>query len=198
VLTILQDTSSTDRISYQIELPAGATIVRDEAGEGAWILDSYGEPYTYLESAWALDATGRSVPTWFLIEGNSLVQIIDHTSSNFTYPIVADPSWIWWVGTSLACAAELGTLAFGAAKVISAFAKAEKIIKASKNMINAYKELGNKMQNVIDALKKYIKNRSSLTKKQINALETLSKAAIGSVITILGVGSCYSLWTKGT
>ena len=37
---------------------------------------------------------------------------------------------LWWIiGTSAVCAAEIASLAVGAAKVIQAFAKADKIVK---------------------------------------------------------------------
>ena len=194
-LTVLHDQSAPDRFAYQVMPPEGATL--DQDGGGAWILDSAGEPYAYLEPAWALDAHGQSVPTWYEIEADHIVQVVNHNKGIFVYPIVADPSWLWWVGTSLACAAELASIAFGAAKVIKAFAQSEKIIQASKTMISAYKTLGNSMSKVIELVKKYIKNKTSLTKAQINALETLSKSVLSVAFNIIGLGSCYNMVVRG-
>jgi len=41
--------------------------------------------------AWAEDAAGRSVPTRYEIENGKIVQVVDHKSASFIYPIVADP-----------------------------------------------------------------------------------------------------------
>lgn len=46
---------------------------------------------------WAKDAAGREVPTRYEVQNGKLAQIIDHTSQDFTYPIVADP----WLGRRL-------------------------------------------------------------------------------------------------
>jgi hypothetical protein len=43
--------------------------------------------------AWALDADGDPVPTRYELRGNNLVQTVDHTGADFSYPITADP---WW------------------------------------------------------------------------------------------------------
>ncbi|WP_309067910.1 hypothetical protein [Microbacterium sp.] len=83
----------------------------------------------------------------------------------------------------------------GAAKVIAAFAKADKIVKGAKKAIAAYNKLGGKMSKVIDLLKKYVKKKSSLTKSQITALETFINEIGKSVFNIIGLGSCYALAT---
>ena len=103
---------------------------------------------------------------------------------------------LWWIiGTSAVCAAEIASLAVGAAKVIQAFAKADKIVKAAKAVTSAYKTLGGEMDKVVDLLKKYVKDKSKLTKKQINALETFIREIGKSVFNIIGLGSCYALAT---
>jgi hypothetical protein len=56
------------------------------------------EPLAVIDPAWAKDANGKSVDTWYSIVDNStLVQRINPTPST-TYPVVADPRWsnYWW------------------------------------------------------------------------------------------------------
>jgi hypothetical protein len=147
-----------------------------------------------LAAPWAVDARGESVKTRYVLSDNSVVQVID-TDSTTTFPVVADPSVLWWIGTSALCAAEIGSLAFGAAKVVRAFAKADKIVKSARAVVRAYKALGGRMDKVISLLKKYIKRKSSLTKAQVSALETFIRSIGRSVFNVLGLGSCYSLAT---
>ena len=52
------------------------------------------------------------------------------------------------------------------------------------------------MDKVVDLLKKYVKDKSKLTKKQINALETFIREIGKSVFNIIGLGSCYALATR--
>ncbi|KHK99140.1 hypothetical protein LK09_03775 [Microbacterium mangrovi] len=147
-----------------------------------------------LAAPWAVDANGKSVDTHYVINGNAVSQVID-ANSNTAFPVTADPSVLWWIGTSALCVAEIASLAVGAAKVVRAFAKADKIVKSAKAVIKAYRALGGTMSKVVSLLKKYAKRRSSLTSAQIKALETFIRAVGRSVFNVLGLGSCYSLAT---
>jgi hypothetical protein len=46
----------------------------------------------YVETAWAIDAAGRDVPTFYEIEDGVLTQHVQ-TDAATTYPVVADPQW---------------------------------------------------------------------------------------------------------
>jgi hypothetical protein len=46
---------------------------------------------------WAWDADGRDVPTRYIVEGDTIVQEVDHAGGDYAYPIVADP----WMGNAL-------------------------------------------------------------------------------------------------
>lgn len=76
----------------------GATVELEPSTGGALIYDvsAPGEAPNLsgiVHAPWAVDATGRYVPTHFEINDGNLVQVVDHTSADFQYPIVADPSW---------------------------------------------------------------------------------------------------------
>ncbi|MDR1186617.1 MAG: hypothetical protein LBK95_04060 [Bifidobacteriaceae bacterium] len=196
-----------EELNAQIEGITGALTDIDQITEAQWeAIGALPEPPTAVVvkhqqiaevgAAWAVDANGNPVETHYEVTADGLKQVID-VDEETAFPVVADPSWLWWVGTSVACLAELGAIAFAAAKVVNAFAKAEKVIKASKAMIKAYNDLGGKMSKVIDLVKKYIKKKTSLTKKQIASLETLSKSALSVAFNIIGLGSCYNLVMKG-
>lgn len=58
-------------------------------------------------------------------------------TANAAFPVVSDPCLWWVIGTSALCAAGIASLAVGAAEVVAAFAKADKIVKASKQASKA-------------------------------------------------------------
>lgn len=50
-----------------------------------------------VDPAWAKDASGADVATRYEVRGNSLVQIVEPSESTI-YPVVADPTWLWYNG----------------------------------------------------------------------------------------------------
>lgn len=160
----------------------GSLHLRDDSGVTAMVM---GAP-------WAIDARGRALETRFAVDGNTITQLVD--SSDAQFPVVADPSLWWFVGTSALCAAEIASLAVGGVKVISAFAKADRIIKAAKTVSKYYKALGGTVKKVVDKLKKYIKKHSSLTKRQRVAMKRFLSSIFSTVANLIGLGSCYALY----
>lgn len=79
------------RYEFPLTLPSGAFPKVQGDGsvqvvsKGGKVLGAFGAP-------WAVDASGRSVPTTFEVEGNSLVQQLPH--HGYTYPVIADPVWL--------------------------------------------------------------------------------------------------------
>jgi hypothetical protein len=84
------------------------------------------------------------------------------------------------------------------AKVVQAFAKAEKTIKAAKAMADAYTALGGTMSKVMNVVKTYIKNKKNLTTAQINALGKLSSFVFKTLFNAMGLPSCLDLVKKAT
>lgn len=54
-------------------------------------LNGEGQVTGGIATPWAVDAKGQEVSTRFLLEGNSLIQIVEHEGA--TYPVIADPLW---------------------------------------------------------------------------------------------------------
>ncbi|WP_229053772.1 hypothetical protein [Aeromicrobium sp. Leaf350] len=61
------------------------------SGEVALTSES-GRDLGLIEAPWAYDANGAAVPTHFEVRGSSVIQVVDHTSGDYAYPITADPS----------------------------------------------------------------------------------------------------------
>lgn len=152
-------------------------------------------PAGSLAAPWAVDATGAALPTWYEVTDTGVRQHVDTTGAVF--PVVADPSWVWWVGTIATCVAEVALLFAGGAAVVAKFAKAERLIKASKTLLAAYNKLGGKINDVLKWIRKYVKDRSSMTKSQIKAVEGFMVSAGSFIIVgVLGLGGCWDIYRE--
>lgn len=90
ITTLIEDTFAPTRYEYPIAAADGGELV--DAGDGFFaVLDAAGQPAAMIDPAWAKDANGRNVPTWYEQQGDTLVQVVEH-DSRYAYPIVADPA----------------------------------------------------------------------------------------------------------
>jgi hypothetical protein len=81
-------------------VPAGMTM-RVAPGGSVDIVTGSGAVIPAVDAPWAVDATGKSLRTWYTVEGDGLRQHVDTTGA--AYPIVMDP-WFtmgWWYVTSV-------------------------------------------------------------------------------------------------
>ena len=46
-----------------------------------------------VQAPWAVDASGADVATHYELVDNAIVQVVDHTEGEITYPVVADPTF---------------------------------------------------------------------------------------------------------
>lgn len=154
-----------------------------------------------IGAPWAVDADGTPLATNYVIDGETLVQVV-HTDASTTYPVTADPgvqsevSWWEWVTLGLGCLAELAATLFVAAKMVKAFAKADRIVNAAKKLVGAYKALGNRWDRAINKIIDYIKDKKRLTKVQAKAVEDLVKHGGEILLNAIGLGTCGALFFK--
>jgi hypothetical protein len=81
------------------DLPEGSYMefAYDENGimDGSVLAyDSEGNILLSFNVPWAKDAKGKTVETYFTIEGTSIIQTVKHKNQEVDYPIVADPTYI--------------------------------------------------------------------------------------------------------
>lgn len=55
-------------------------------------VDAQGDEAGGIAVPWAFDANGSEVPTRFRLDGDALVQTVDHSGAD--YPVTADPAWL--------------------------------------------------------------------------------------------------------
>lgn len=88
--TIINSSDAPTSYKYDLTYPSDAVVTQVEDG-GIIISSSSGDLISIIANPWAKDANGTDVPTRFIISEGILTQEVDHTSGEFTYPIVADP-----------------------------------------------------------------------------------------------------------
>lgn len=97
ITTVIADATAPKRYEYPLDLPSGASLILDDSTGAVAVIDAAGSWLAGVAPAWAKDAAGQEVPTRYLVEGEKLVQLVDHSAAGFTYPIIADP----WMGNAL-------------------------------------------------------------------------------------------------
>lgn len=186
--------------------------IPDEKTETVETTEVIGE----VEAPWAVDAEGNELETYYEIEDGKIVQTVI-TDEDTVYPVVADPNIAWWVWTASKCLAGVATLvAFGPGKVATVAAKVYKILKAGKTSkvrqaLANWNYLGKNNSQRFQALVYHVKRFASDLKntrdiKRSWARMSSTKAGDQSkkfilnagttVIDIIGLKSCYSLYTN--
>lgn len=122
VLATIANVDAPTHYDYVISVPEGGKV-EVVADGGAQIVDASGTGTLYVGAPWAKDSNGTTVPTHFKVEGTSLVQVVDHSSGDFTYPVVADPRfyWAWGITTIKFSSAETGYISRAGAAAIGAY-----------------------------------------------------------------------------
>lgn len=90
ITTVIDGPQAPTRYAYPIALPEGGQVVPADDGYYA-VLDATGVPTALILPAWAKDANGGAVSTWYELEGNTLVQVVEHDAAT-NYPVIADPT----------------------------------------------------------------------------------------------------------
>lgn len=92
ILSVLHDADAPTSFEYDVAVGPGGSLVMAVDG-GVRLLDGAGQEVASVAAPWALDALGKHIPTWFLVEQNRLTQIVDTASvDDVQYPVVADPA----------------------------------------------------------------------------------------------------------
>lgn len=91
--TVIATPSAPTRYSYDLTIPDGGQIVA--ADEAYFIVNADGESAAFIEAPWAKDANGASVPTHYELDGTTLTQVVDFSTTT-AFPVVADPQFVWY------------------------------------------------------------------------------------------------------
>lgn len=95
-LFALRAPSAPERFLWTFPLQPGEHVVISADGKRASVVDQRDRVVGLTRPARAVDANGRTVSTHFESDGTNLIQVVEHRTANYAYPIVADPDWIWY------------------------------------------------------------------------------------------------------
>ncbi len=89
LINVIADSAAPEKYEYDF---SSTTPVNIKLQDGvAIILDANGDFVGGVTAPWAFDARGVAVPTRFEADGSTLVQVVEHSADEYTYPITADP-----------------------------------------------------------------------------------------------------------
>lgn len=170
-----------------------------------------------VQAPWAVDADGNELKTRFEIDGNTLSQGISTTDST-AFPVVADPSIVWWVQKVTGCLAGVATMvAFGPAKVATVAAKVYKLLKYGKSSklkaaFSNWKYLSKNGKNSLSLIAKHLKKFATDVKstkgnfkkswarmsgtKTGHQVKSLLINSGTTVIDLVGLRSCYDIYKQ--
>ncbi|RLP76769.1 hypothetical protein D9V32_03765 [Mycetocola tolaasinivorans] len=184
--------------SFDVEtsIPEGASWSVLPDG-GLQLIDAVGSLSAYVETPWAVDANGVSLPTHFTVEGGMITQHVD--TSNATFPVVSDPS-IWTVAECLGSIALL--IGFAAAKMATVIAKIATVIKKTTTLVNKWKAaIGSanfsaaEFKTFAGLLQGWMNN--TLTAAKRTKVNALMNAAGATLLTIVGLEACWKWYKNG-
>lgn len=91
ITTVIASEASPTEYAYEFSGGAATLDVMDDGAVA--VRDATGSLIGAVEAPWAFDAIGRPVPTWYQVDGLALIQVVDHTTTDFAYPLAADPTY---------------------------------------------------------------------------------------------------------
>ncbi|SNC74270.1 hypothetical protein SAMN05445756_2188 [Kytococcus aerolatus] len=198
--------SPDEELVFDFQLPAGHTW-ETAADGGLHLIDSTGTPQATVDTPWAVDANGQQLPTHYVVEGESIRQVVDTTDAAF--PVVADPSWWWWTSTGGMCATEIAGIAFAplaAVKVYNIAKRLKTVAERSSKVRAAVQKVGgyrDAVKAVAKRLGQRVKNSSAgkyiplgglaLTATQQQAADQIISFMGDNIWDFMGFGSCGSI-----
>lgn len=79
---------------YAYGLPTGLAAELQSDGSVSLVASDGNASFevAHIAAPWATDATGRDIPTHYVLSGGRLTQVVSHNGAGATYPVVADPT----------------------------------------------------------------------------------------------------------
>lgn len=91
MLTAIADADAPTKYSYSFDVPDGTTLRPNS--HGFYLTGPDGSVYGQVDPAWAVDAAGAAVDTWYEWEGKTLIQHVRFDKKSTAFPVLADPGW---------------------------------------------------------------------------------------------------------
>lgn len=195
-MTVVNGPSAPERFRFHLARSVDSLRLEEDGSVSA--LDADDRVIGSIESPWARDVAGASVPTHYEVDGTVLTQVVQHREKDYAYPIVADPSWVWWTKNIGVCVAEVASIVVPgkAAQVAAKLAKAAKGSKKARQAKKAIDEAGGLVK-AVKLIATYAKNRGKkMSKVDKLRVKRILSSGSGIVVDILGLGGCWAIYKK--
>ena len=113
-LLVIEGEEAATEFRFEDAVPVGFAAAL-EPGGSVTFTDSDGNAAGGIAAPWAFDADGTEVPTSYSLDGDTLVQTVQHQGA--VYPVLADPSW--WERTLAAATVVTAAVAVACGPVVS-------------------------------------------------------------------------------
>ena len=97
MLTVIDSPTAPTAYDYDISMPSGG-LVQLTAEGGAVVVGNNGQVAATVDKPWAKDANGKILATYFMTNGTTLTQFVEHNVEGVAYPVTADPWFKRWYG----------------------------------------------------------------------------------------------------
>ena len=91
--TVIQNSKAPRSYTYEVRVAGGENLEIDQSTGGVTVTDAQHRWVGAAAPAWARDAKGTPVKTWYEVSGNRLTQHVDLSQPGIVFPVVADPYW---------------------------------------------------------------------------------------------------------
>jgi hypothetical protein len=94
IVSQIGSANGSHRFEYKIQLPKGMQLAQELTSGTIYIKNSNDEFIGGISPAWATDATGKSVNTWYELVDNRVIQVVDKSQSKVKYPESLTLGWV--------------------------------------------------------------------------------------------------------
>ena len=88
IFAVIEGPTSPTEYPFSFDLPPASVVVPRPDG-GVDVRTQGDLDLLSIAPPWAVDASGRALPTRFVVAGTTITQIVDHEGA--AYPVIADP-----------------------------------------------------------------------------------------------------------
>jgi len=86
---VVQNANAPTSHQFQVSVAGKPAKLQLDGNGGVNVLNGAGTIVNMIAPAWALDANGTAVPSFYSVKGNIVTQTVEHAGA--AYPVVADP-----------------------------------------------------------------------------------------------------------
>lgn len=188
-LITIPNESAPHEYSFEFNLQNGERLVTAKEYLGSeydtgevYIVDSNNRIVSVVDSAWAKDANGNAINTYYDVRGNSLVQVVDF-DENTAFPVVADPS-VWQITKCLGAIVEVVA---GVAVPVAKIAKVKKYIKALDGVKKATSKFGKAIKFAKAEAKRHKSKKWWKYLKTMNVKKHVGHTVVSLALIISGI-----------